>query len=133
MKHQLWVVVLLAGITCTECAPKGRWSPDLDSPPVIVTLRPDAEWTDTGMTVSEGARFFFTASGEIFWTRRKTAAGPDGVNGGLGWYIGGGGLIGRIGATSKPFDIGARTHPFQSRYVRSRRQFSPPPIEMARS
>ena len=133
MTPGLWAVVVAAAITCADCVPGVRMSPDLDSPPMMVTIRPAEVWTDTGIIVHQGEWLFFTACGELFWQARDATAGPDGIDGGLGWYIGAGGLIGRVGTTSKPFDIGARTHPFQVRNLRSRREFPPPPIRMEES
>lgn len=86
--------------------------PDLTRPPIVVQVLPDRPWTDTGITVREGDRIFFSATGDIYWARRGITAGADGINGSLGRAVESGGLIGRIGVAGKPFEIGARTGMF---------------------
>ena len=81
-------------------------APDLAAALAITGVEPNRPWTDTGLSVRKGERLFFTATGEIRWAASGTTSGPDGINGLVGWRVGRGGLIGRVGDAGKPFAIG---------------------------
>ena len=101
--------------------------------PVVIELAPTAMWKDSGIAVRKGDRLLFTATGEIAWNARGPSVGPDGVDGRPGWRVGRGGLVGKVGADGKPFDIGARTGLFPARHARPPYHHSPPPpIRMPR-
>ena len=125
--------MIVAAFLCTMagCALGSRLKPDLTAPPFrVIVMQADRPWTDTGMTVQRGEQLFLTATGNVFWTGRNAAAGPDGIKGYPGWTIGTGGLIGRIDGASKSFDVGARTQMFLSKFLRHHTYYPPPPIRM---
>jgi hypothetical protein len=81
-----------------------------------IHVQANQAWTDTGLTVNQGDRVVFQASGQITWDQRAgLTATPDGN--GTERRTGlpdpkspVGALIGRIG-TSAPFGIGTQTQP----------------------
>lgn len=103
--------------------------PDDSAPPVIVHVQAGQEWTATGVRVHKNDWLFVTATGEIYWGARQTSAGPDGIGGSPGW-LNTGGLIGRVAASGRTFDIGARTKPLRSHDMRSQATYPPTPIRM---
>ena len=63
-------------------------------------------WVDSGLVVRVGERLSFEADGTIRWGAQPDhVAGPEG-HGAKPGKVGAGGLIGRVGYTSKPFPIG---------------------------
>jgi hypothetical protein len=96
----------------------------------VVRVEPTRPWTDTGVSVRKGERLFFSATGTVQWEAKETASGPDGINGVVGWSVGAGGLVGRVG-DARPFAIGSRTTLFPDRHPRPpHRPHPPPPITM---
>ena len=115
---------------CSDPLPPA-FQPDPASTATSVTLTPSAAWSDSGVTVRKGDWLLFSASGDVVWDARHVRTGPDGDGGAPGWTIGAGGLLGRVGASGKPFDIGARTGLFPDRHPRPpRHPFPPPAIRM---
>lgn len=81
------------------------------------SIRVDAKqaWTDTGLTVNQGDRVSFQASGQITYSPNPAhTATPDGsADRGANYpdpTISAGALLGKIG-NSKPFGIGSQTQP----------------------
>lgn len=72
-----------------------------------------------------------TATGEVHWGARQETIGPNGRDGSPGIRVGAGGLVGRIDASPKAFDIGARTQLFRYRASRPWATYAPPPIRMS--
>jgi len=120
---------IVTAIVCAGCA-SAPPIPDSSQPPVVVQLTPDRAWMDTPVVVRRGERLMISATGEVSWVATGTSAGPDGVSGYPGWPVGDGGLIGRIGGTTKSFDIGSRTAPLHDRNLRSQATHSPPALVM---
>ncbi len=117
---------------CTAPVP-ARFQPD-NSPPLIVTLLPSNAWLDTGLAVNAGERFLIRATGGVFWAARNSATDADGTGGDPGWRVGAGGLVARVGAEGKPFDVGARTSLFSDRHPRPpHHPYPPPPLTMPRA
>ena len=112
----------------TGCSVHAPFTPDRTAAPAVVELTPDRDWEDTGLSVSKGERLFVTTAGSIFWGFRGLQADADGVGGYPGWKVGPGGLVGRVG--ERTFDIGARTQPFLSKYLRVHSYSAPPAIVM---
>jgi hypothetical protein len=76
-----------------------------------VTVEATYPWIDSGLTVRKGERLSFEASGTIRWgSKPDQVAGPEG-HGAKAGKLGVGGLIGRVGYTSKPFPIGSTRTP----------------------
>ena len=126
------VIAVLFGSGCALMNPPVR-EPDLASALAIMRLEPNQPWTDTGLTVRKGERLFFTATGEIYWAASGTTTGPDGLNGLVGWRVGRGGLVGRVGDAGKPVWIGGRTTPFPDQHARPpHHPHPPPPIKIPR-
>ena len=107
------------------------FQPDPASAVTTVTLTPSAAWADSGMTVRKGEWLLFSASGDVAWQTSRVTTGPDGDRGVPGWTIGAGGLLGRVGPSGDPFEIGARTGLFPDRHPRPpHHPFPPPAIRM---
>jgi hypothetical protein len=119
----------MAALVSATCASVPA-TPDSSEPPVVVQLTPDRAWTDTPVVVRRGERLMITATGEVSWVTTGKSAGPDGVSGYPGWPVADGGLVGRVGGTSKTFDIGSRTSPLHDRNLRSQATYSPSALVM---
>jgi hypothetical protein len=73
---------------------------------VTVTVDAKHPWVDSGLVVRTGERLSFQADGTIRWGAQPDhVAGPEG-HGAKPGKVGAGGLIGRVGYTSKPFPVG---------------------------
>jgi hypothetical protein len=71
-----------------------------------VTVDAKHPWVDSGLVVRTGERLSFQADGTIRWGAQPDhVAGPEG-HGAKPGKVGAGGLIGRVGYTSKPFPVG---------------------------
>jgi hypothetical protein len=121
------VVLLLFAAALTACAPPRV--PDESATPIVVRVDASREWTDTGVRVHKDDWLFLSATGEIYWAAWGAPAGPDGLHGSPGW-LKAGGLLGRVSASTKTFEIGARTGPMRSRNLRSQATYPAPPIRM---
>jgi hypothetical protein len=93
----------------------------------MTRVLPNRPWTNTGLTVRKGERLFFTATGEIRWAASGATCGPDGIDALIGWRVGRGGLVGRVGEQGKPFAIGSRTTLFPDKHPRPPHHPHPPP------
>lgn len=125
----LFIAVLFAS-GCSLMNPPVR-EPDLAAAVAITRVEPKCPWTDTGLSVYKGERLFFTATGEVRWAVNGTTSGPDGMNGLVGWRVGRGGLVGRVGEAGRPFAIGGRTTLFPDQHARPpHHPYPPPPIKM---
>lgn len=119
---------IAASATCALRTPEPP-SPPTELPLVEVTLDMSREWTDAGLTVRNGDRLVFWATGEMrARSKAGQTAGPDGIKPSA-YRVGKGGLVGRV-AQGKPFDVGARTHLIWKGAYRSHRLVTPPPLEM---
>jgi hypothetical protein len=128
MNSRAIVIAVFAATTLAAGCTSPR-VPDDSAPPVIVHVAAGQEWTATGVRVHKDDWLFVTATGEIYWSAHQTSAGPDGIGGSPGW-LNTGGLIGRVAASGRTFDIGARTKPFRSHDMRSQATYPAPPIRM---
>ena len=98
------------GLTFWLLAAPDRGSAQVPSPEAAtrVTVTVDAKhpWVDSGLVVRNGESLSFEADGTIRWGAKVDhVAGPEG-HGAKPGKVGAGGLIGRVGYTSKPFPIG---------------------------
>lgn len=110
-----------------------KYQPDPAGPSTVISVMPTSPWTETAVTVRKGERLLFTATGDVLWERSNSTTGPDGYKGVVGWSIGRGGLIGKIGENGKAFDIGARAGLFPDQHARPpHHPYPPPPIKMPR-
>ena len=131
MSRPLFILGAVSAVLVGACSTPIRTVVDPGPPAVVVTMRPDRAWTDTGMSVHLGESLLFMATGQVWWEARRKSAGPDGIGGSSDFRIGAGGLIGRVDSMEKPFDIGARTGPYKLDSNPRSRRFGPaPPIQM---
>ena len=127
------LLITTVGMYSVACAPAlwDLWQPKLDVPATVVRVEPREQWTDTGLTVQAGELLFFTATGDVeFASRGHLRVGPDGADPWVGVKVDRGGLVGRVGASGEPFDIGARTTPFKHPNIHSHRYHPPPSLSM---
>ena len=121
--------VLVTALLAAGCSLNPSPAADPGPGPIVTTVRVEADrpWTDTGLIVKKGDRFFLTATGEVQWAARHATSGPDGIDGLVGWRVGPGGLVGRVGEGAKPFAIGSRTTAFPDHRPRPPHHSHPAP------
>jgi hypothetical protein len=117
---------------CDDPLP-AKYRADPNGATVHVDVAPNTEWTETPLSVRRGERLLFVATGTVWWGASNTTTTADGYDGTPGWHVGRGGLVGRVGADGKLFEIGAREGLFPDKHPRPpHHPYPPPPIEMPR-
>jgi hypothetical protein len=118
----------IVAVASAACALNGAPAVQPNRSPAAVTrVEPNRPWTETPLAVHKGDQLFFTATGEIRWAATGLISAPDGIDGAIGWHVGRGGLVGRVGTAGRPFDIGSRTAPFPDKHPRPPHTAHPPP------
>lgn len=77
-------VLMVAG----ACVHQPVRTPSAAAPAIVIHMKPSQQWTDSGVLVQAADWLFIDATGEVFWSARAKAVGPDGVNGYSGWPVG---------------------------------------------
>ncbi|MEP7309641.1 MAG: hypothetical protein ABJA98_29385 [Acidobacteriota bacterium] len=127
--------ILVAGLFGPGCALLNPPVAEPDPSTVLATVvvRPNHPWTDTGLTVQRGEKLFMTTMGNVRWAASGLTTDADGIDGLVGWRVGAGGLVGRVGDVDTPFAIGRRTTAFPDQHARPPHHPHPaPPIKMPR-